>query len=310
MVPAIAVSKITIRSHRLRAAPGPRALPSGRRTARRPDRCYRRQDAASAHPAARPRPARRPHAGLGHHLAAVSAGRARGVGMDFPRRVGGHRGRSAAASGAAARAVAGHRAAPLAHRRRRELLLPRDLEHRQHLFGGPHPVGTVGDARLHDAVVVGADRLGGVAAATGGPHAAGDRARCRGRAAADGAQHRRLCRCAAGLRARPAGRAGLGDRHADPQAQARRRAGHRADRLAAAAGGDSHHARCAGAGRRRLVHAVVAVDPGHRLHRGDADVHRQRQLVLDRRPAADQRGRPVVDPGPGGRDGVGRHRPR
>ena len=51
--------------------------------------------------------------------------------------------------------------------------------------------------------------------------------------------------------------------------------------------------------RRRLVHAVLAVDRGDRLHRARADGDRQRRMVRDRRHPAGQRG------GPFGRRGAG-----
>ena len=58
--------------------------------------------------------------------------------------------------------------------------------------------------------------------------------------------------------------------------------------------------------RSPVVRAVVDLDPADRLHHAGADVHRQPVLVLDRRLAAGARGGAVVDPRPGGGDGVGR----
>ena len=139
----------------------------------------------ASHPAPRAGAAGDPDAGVGHQLAAVPAGHARGLGVDLSRRVGVRGRRRAADRRAAARPVAGHRAAPLAHHRRRHLLLPGGVEHRQHLFGAADSVGPVGGARFHDAVVVGVDRLGRARRAPGRAAGAGHRAGRRRGGAAD-----------------------------------------------------------------------------------------------------------------------------
>ena len=223
--------------------------------------------------------------------------------MDLSRRVG-VRGRCRAADRRAfARPIAGDRAAPLAHHRRRDVLLPGGVEHRQHLFGAADSVGPVGGAWLHDAVVVGVDRLGRARRAPRRAAGAGHRIGRRCGGAADVEELCRLRTGAAGFGAGPAGRHRLGRRHTDPAARPRRRAGHRVDRLAAADHRGAHHDRRAAVRRSPVVRAVVVVDVADRLHRVGADEHRQPVLVLDRRPVARAGGGLVVDPGAGGRDG-------